>query len=79
MTTGLCAVVVVAVLVYLVDPTFFGLISVKQGFSASQDEFEEKEGFESEDGEKEEYADMNSSLGNVGAGSGTTLNCIDDK
>ena len=69
MTTGLCAVVVVAVLVYLVDPTFFGLISVKQGFSASQEDFEEKEGFESKEDE-EEYADMNSSLGNVGAGSG---------
>ena len=33
MVTGLVVVVIVAVLVYLVDPTFFGLLKGKQGFS----------------------------------------------
>ena len=31
--TGMLVVVVFGALVYLVDPTFFGLLSMKQGFS----------------------------------------------
>lgn len=34
MVTGLTVVVLVGVLVYLVDPTFFGLLGMKQGFTA---------------------------------------------
>ena len=58
-TTGICALVVVAVLVYLVDPSLFGLLKSKQGFSNSSD------GFVDED--KEDYAD---SVSNGEAGSG---------
>ena len=62
MTTGLCALVVVAVLVYLADPTFFGLLHLKQGFSSS-------EGYDDEE-KKEGYADMGSAVSNGMAGSG---------
>ena len=63
MTTGLCAVLVVAVLVYLVDPTFFGLLKMKQGFSGS-------ENFDEDIENKQGYADMASSVSNGQAGSG---------
>lgn len=43
MVTGLVVVVIVAVLVYLVDPTFFGLLKSKQGFSDMKNGF--KSGF----------------------------------
>jgi hypothetical protein len=64
MTSGLCALVVVAVLVYLADPTFFGLLRLKQGFSSS-------EGYSDEEDKKvEDYADMGSAVSNGMAGSG---------
>jgi hypothetical protein len=38
MVTGLTVVVLVGVLVYLVDPTFFGLLSTKQGFTGEMNQ-----------------------------------------
>jgi len=38
MVTGAVVVVLVGVLVYLVDPTFFGLLSTKQGFTAEMNQ-----------------------------------------
>jgi len=63
MTSGLCAVLVVAVLVYLVDPTFFGLLKMNQGFNPDPEEFGDKDDLEG-------YADMASSVSNGQAGSG---------
>ena len=59
-TTGICALVVVAVLVYLVDPSLFGLLKSKQGFS-DRNNHEEPD---------DEFADMNNSASNGEAGSG---------
>jgi len=45
MVTGVLAIVVVAALVYLVDPTFFGLLKSKQGFQDdATDDFEDDSG-----------------------------------
>jgi hypothetical protein len=62
-TSGICAVLVVAVLVYLIDPTFFGLIKSTQGFSGSQVPEPDEE-------EKSNYADMGASVSNGEAGTG---------
>jgi hypothetical protein len=76
MMSGLCALVVIAVLVYLADPTFFGLLSLKQGFSSSEgysDDEEKKEGYANSDDEEKKtdgYNDMNSAVSNGMAGSG---------
>jgi len=56
---GLFAVAVVAVLVYLVDPTMFGLLSSRQGFYVRHDEEE-----------AEKFANMNNSSSNGTAGPG---------
>jgi hypothetical protein len=53
LTSGLLAVVVIGVLVYFVDPTFFGLLNMKQKF-ANKDE-EDDEGFRNEDDEEEGF------------------------
>ena len=60
-TTGICALVVVAVLVYLVDPSLFGLLKSKQGFTNSEEEF---------DDDDDKFADMSGSVSNGQAGSG---------
>jgi len=76
MVTGLLAVVVVGVLVYFVDPTFFGLLNyfkLKQGFEEDEDEGfkneDEDEGFENED-EDETFANLGSASSNGSASPG---------
>jgi hypothetical protein len=59
--TGLCALVVVGVLIYLIDPTFFGLLNSKQGFAPSNVE---------DHGDDDNYADMASAVSNGQAGVG---------
>jgi hypothetical protein len=55
LTSGLLAVVIIGVLVYFVDPTFFGLLNLKQRF-ANNDEEDDDEGFANEDDEEEGFA-----------------------
>jgi len=62
-TSGICAVLVVAVLVYLVDPTFFGLIKSKQGFYGTPEVPDEEEVIT-------KYADIAGSVSNGEAGTG---------
>jgi len=68
MVTGVLAVVVVAALVYLVDPTFFGLLKSMQGF-ADDGEEPELEGF-ADDGEggEEEKEGFSASMANALSG-----------
>ena len=54
MVTGVLAVVVIAALVYLVDPTFFGLLNSKQGFAPEDDD--DEEGFAPDDDEEEGFS-----------------------
>ena len=63
MVTGLLAVVVIAALVYLVDPTFFGLLKLKQGFDEDEekhegfdDDEEKREGFDEEEEPREGFS-----------------------
>ena len=63
MVTGLLAVVVIAALVYLVDPTFFGLLKLKQGFDEDEekhegfdDDEEKREGFDEEEEKHEGFS-----------------------
>jgi len=54
--TGLLVVVVAVAFIYLVDPTFFGLLSLKQGFSDSMGMMMKKK--------NEGYADMQDAISN---------------
>ena len=79
MVTGLLAVVVVGVLIYFVDPTFFGLLNyfkLKQGFEEDDEEGfeneEEEEGFENE--EEEEFENLKAASSNGSATPGQMSN-----
>ena len=79
--TGLLVLVVVGALVYLVDPTFFGLLKSKSGFYQAEEEEEgfqnqeeEEEGFQNEEEEEEKFANMAGAVSNGTAGPGQMAN-----
>lgn len=72
MMTGLLVVVVVGVLVYLVDPTFFGLFKGKSGFFVEEEEeVETTEGFQGDEEEEKEGEGYKSGFANMASSSST--------